>query len=113
MQTFEFEKLLIEAFPKWERKELLYPQILKIGMTGSGFLDKVGEAKARQVIQLMKGVLPKDATLYWRSDARLVMEGQDGGGSVAFYFYVASEEDERPAPFRLDDLLSLLVANES
>ena len=113
MQTSEFEELLTEAFPRWEQKELLYPQILKIGMTGSGFLDKVNEAKARQVIQLMKGILPKDAALYWRSDTLLVMEGQDGAGSAAFYFYVASEEDERHAPFRLDDLLSLLVANEA
>lgn len=113
MQTFEFEKLLTEAFPKWDQKEVLYPQILKIEMTDSGFLDKLNGTKARQIIQLMKGMLPADTALYWRSDTRLINKGQDVAKNEVFYFYIASEEDEPPPPFRLDDLLSLLIENES
>jgi hypothetical protein len=62
---------------------------------------------------LMKGMLPADTALYWRSDTRLINEGQDVAKNEIFYFYVASEEDEPPPPFRLDDLLSLLIENES
>ncbi len=109
MQIFEFEKLLTEAFPRWDRKEVLYPQIVKIEMTRSGFLDKLNETGAHQIIQLMKSLLPVDTALYWRSATKLV----DTARNEVFYFYVASEEEEPPAPFRLDELLSLLLENRS
>lgn len=109
MQIFEFEQLLTEAFPRWDRTEVLYPQIVKIEMTQRGFLDKLKEAEAHQIIQLMKTMLPQDTALYWRFDTRLV----DTARNEVFYFYVASEEEEPPGPFRLDDLLSLLIENRS
>jgi hypothetical protein len=110
MQVFEFEQLLTEAFPRWDRKEALYPQIVKIEMTQSGFLDKLNETRARQIVQLMKSVLPQDTALYWRSDTRLV---DTTARNEVFYFYVANEEEEPPPPFRLDDLLALLIENRS
>jgi hypothetical protein len=109
MQITEFEQLLTETFPRWYRTEVLYPQIVKIEMTGNGFLDQLDEAKARQIIQLMKSMLPADTALYWRSDTRLV----DTARKEVFYFYVASEEEEPPPPFRLDDLLALLIENKA
>jgi hypothetical protein len=60
---------------------------------------------------LKKSLLPPDTALYWRSDTRLIRGGQDVARNEVFYFYVASEE-EAP-PFRLDDLLALLIKNES
>lgn len=92
----EFEEMLAKEFSTWDKETLPNPGLLKIEMTGSGFLHGLNEEKAQEIIKLMKEHFPEDAVFYWPFGIkRLVMwEGTHGTGSDLFYVVFASKEWE-------------------
>ena len=96
MEPSAFEKLLLEAFPTWERNQSPNRGLKRIEMSQSGLLDMLDEPKARALIQTMKERLPEDAAFHNRSGVRLEnWVGTHGTGSDLYYVIFASEEWER------------------
>ncbi|SRR5581483_1515562 len=112
MNSPEFEKLLADAFPTWESDASPNPGLLKVEMTGTGFLGRLEEEKAHEIIKLMKKHLPADTSFYWPASVRrLVMwEGTNGTGSDLFYLIFASKEWE---PVKEGENLPTFTLNSS
>ena len=96
MITSEFETLLEKAFQTWNRSTFPNPGLLKIEMTGSGFLDWLNEEKAAEVIELMKKRFPEDAAFYELPGRSRVKHDQGNGNGSDLYFVIFATQEWEP-----------------